>query len=1340
MVEKIKKQAGFTLIELVVVMALMTLLASLASWGILSWKKNSEWLKDEGYAKITFLAAKSALSNKEAGNTLDEFIEQVKEEGTCVSTLKNLPKDYLGEDIDDRIYYLSAKKGEYLDYCKGKTVSNQARLLFDLLDSSMEEDSALNGAIVLEIDVKAGQVYSIFVGTWADSFTYQFLQSGERGDISITGDSEYVSAKEIREDVNYRKEHVFGYYTSGGVGEVASLSPKKIKVTSLEIENGETLDLKFSSNSTLQNWDVVYKIDIYSKDLLFTIKLRGIDYQKGYDGIANLEVGNETYQFPLTYDGITYTLTLDAMVSSQVMQLHTNFKEIDTFSITRFLKEDNYLDNIYATVQAQPFEVDENSAVRTDEAYKKFISEFGAFDYVTEEPKKSEEVCALYSKIDQNVELTTWRHLNNIRYYTKKKSKTTFQLLENLDWKDVILYELRIEDGSPVRLKRWEKSAQFPTIETNFYKEWIFDGNDKTIQNLELGGLSSVSYGADNKLEFKNQATALAIFKTNDGIIQNLHLKNCKVYSELDTTNTVALLCSTNSGTIQEVSIDNQTSMNAIVKESKQSGMGSIVGVNTDSGVVENCVNEGMVEAEGSNVGGLIGINQGKILYSQEQSIPSVIGVGNVGGLVGFNDKDAEIELQSKLLIGKIIATGDNVGGFIGKNLSAEIFKNSIEVACTSIHGGKNVGGVIGENSIEAKEAITIQASTAKGAITALDHVGGIIGSQEGLAIIKDSTNRMEITATNEAGGILGSVEVKDDEAQTSTQSSKEQIEVIPGGTDIPPIEVEVEYKIEISNVKNYGKISSEAGLIGGIIAKLPEESRILESTNYADLSCKGGTLGGICGINDGGSIESCKIGFDKLELDGQNIGGLAGTNIGTISECKVGDKIQFHTEDTDNLGGMVVQNQGIIKDSTAEVDFKDVQSVKNLGGIVAVNTFEVNNSTYTGSILGKDIGTMGGIVGTNEGGILECSVELENVSIDSGTVGAIAGRNNRSIETSTLISKKEAKIKVQKGLLGGIVGVNNGTITNCGASKSWEFIGNTLNLLEADITHIPDFTNDASLDVGSYTFEIGEGALGGIVAENGREGSIKQCITGRNWKLTGGEICAGVIGINKSGEENSSLVNQAQVVDAGIVGRQEASNSSILEKCYNLGKVENKDGKAAGIISTMRYSSTMIRNCRNYGQVMGTTSAAGIATAQFLSVQFSGCVNLGTITSENKAAGIALDCGTSFVNCHNFGTISGESVIGIANAKAYFTQCANFGKLDSNNTVYAITNQEVGMQQCKYTMSIYNKEEIPLTPQLTQSLGFNFMVDKEFKDFKEAYGFYVDYIAQESTKGESTP
>ena len=1328
--KKIKKQAGFTLIELVVVMAIMVMLASLAGWGILSWRKNSEWLKDEGYAKITFLAAQSALSNKNATNTLDDYMGQVKEEGTKVSSVKNLPKDYLGENTDDRIYYLSAKRGEYLDYSKGKRVSNQAKLIFDLLSSSMDEDSALNGAIVLEVDVKAGQIYSTFVGTWADSFTYQFLRSGERGDISITGDSEQVKATQIRGNVNYRKEHVFGYYTLGEVGEVASLSPKKLKVTSLEIENNQTLDLKFSSNSKLQNWDVIYKIDVYSKNqkLLFSTKLRGIDYQKGYDGITRLEVNGTTYEFPLTYDGTTYTLTLDAMVSSQVLQLNQSFQEIDTLSITRFLTKEDASNNIYATVQAQPFEVDDRSATRTDEAYKKFISEFGAFDYTTEEPRKSEEVCALYSNIteDKVVEIANFRHLNNIRYYNDKKNKTSFKLLNDLDWKDAIIYELKTEEGGALRLKKWEKSAQFPTIDTKFDKNWTFDGNHKSIKNLELGSLSEVRYSDNNKLEFKNEATNLAMFTRNDGSIQNIYFKNCNIYSEVDTLNGVALLCSTNEGTISGVTIDSKTTMSATLKESKQSGMGSIAGIN-QGGIIEGCVNEGSVEARGDNVGGLVGYNKdGKIVFSQKQSIQSVIGMNNVGGLVGFNDAAGEIELKSKLFVKKVIGTGDDIGGYIGKNTSATIFKNPIEVSCESMEGGNNVGGVIGENNIDVTKAITIQASVDKGVITAQDHVGGIFGSQQGLAVIKDSTNHMEINANGLAGGIVGFVAEKtseDDEVSTLSLS------------DLPPIEVDVQYTLEISNTINYGKVYSKSGPVGGIISKTPQESKISECKNYADIGSKEGVVGGICGINNGGNILSCEIGVEEtLQLSGKNIGILVGTNIGSISECTVGNKVSLKTDGIENLGGITADNQGMIKDCNVNFDFNDLKSITNLGGIAATNSFEISDTTYTGSMVLTNTEVVGGMVASNEGGVINCTVQLEklNASGESCTVGGIVGKNNRSIETSTLVANKESKISIEQGRLGGIAGVNNGSIANCGATRSWEFVGGALNALESDITRIPDFTNDASQDTGIYQFEIvKEGTLGGIVAENGRDGSVKQCITGKNWILTGGNPSAGMIGVNKSGLENSELVNQATVMQSGIIGSQEvtSSNSWILEKCYNLGKVENKDGRAAGIISNVKYYGGTIRNCRNYGEIVGN-KAAGILTGEGVSMQLMGCINQGTITATSKAAGISVGCGTSFVNCHNFATITSDSTAGIANLKtqAYFTQCANFGKLSSDNTAYAITNAQVGDTQCKYTMG-----QIPLTPLLTESTKINYIITQEFESPKEAYEFYVDYIQQES-------
>lgn len=127
--------------------------------------------------------------------------------------------------------------------------------------------------------------------------------------------------------------------------------------------------------------------------------------------------------------------------------------------------------------------------------------------------------------------------------------------------------------------------------------------------------------------------------------------------------------------------------------------VGGLVGNNRE-GIIFRSYATGNVEAEGqgttyANAGGLVGDNnEGQILESMARGDVEAEGLPNLGGLVGFNRRDATI--SDCYARGSISGFGE-VGGLVGTNTGSI----SRCYATGSVEGFRNAGGLVGADGGE---------------------------------------------------------------------------------------------------------------------------------------------------------------------------------------------------------------------------------------------------------------------------------------------------------------------------------------------------------------------------------------------------------------------------------------------------------------------------------------------------------------------------------------------------------------------------------------------------------------------------------------------------------------
>ena len=210
--------------------------------------------------------------------------------------------------------------------------------------------------------------------------------------------------------------------------------------------------------------------------------------------------------------------------------------------------------------------------------------------------------------------------------------------------------------------------------------------------------------------------------------------------------------------------------------EATNGGAGGIFGENKANADGVTLINNGTVIGEGdTGTGGLIGINSGNFTHSSliNSVDGKVSGGSNVGGLIGINSAniiggreqknekgeyiDAGLYVNKIYNNGVIEATGDNVGGLIGKNLGKVVAGYNTGAVHTT---GENVGGIVGLNEKEGsldQVFNTVMTKDGKDEFigsNSANNVGGLIGNNKGS--ISNAYNTTAVQGNTVIGNAIG--------------------------------------------------------------------------------------------------------------------------------------------------------------------------------------------------------------------------------------------------------------------------------------------------------------------------------------------------------------------------------------------------------------------------------------------------------------------------------------------------------------------------------------------------------------------------------------------------------
>lgn len=1097
------KKKGFTLVELMVVLAITAILAALVGGGLIAYTRLARFEKNEANARTLFQTAQISLTRMETAGELDAFRRQVMEEG---STGDHFQNDVTVTDADGKPL-VSRTKTElnqnvaalYYDRT-GAAAGNHNALVKELLGDYIYDASLLNASICVEIDVQSGQVYSVFYDTKSDK-----LRFNQDGATNIY-DRSYG---------HRRNDSLVGYYSAEDRVNVVQLVQTKLKVKNPRLTNGETLTLSWSGNSSLGDLDTSYTATAYAagdtgvnRKPLFTITIKRdtagaaddnkqvitempvVIYQ--YDA-AGQQTGTEKKKlyFPLSYNKGSFVLTLDAMADAALLRACENDAEVaatSLYSITRLLNDPK---DIYIAMRAEPRE-----------------NYSDTYTASKEETTNEENTLLAKGGTAVTADLKYFRHLYNLRWSADWKiaDKGTYTLTPQasnstgLNWTGggVTVYCAAGAWPPVAKVPSLNDPVAWPTIPelgenivlTSKTAGVTTQTTRVPILNLQLSSKSVAKTGRAEQDVLADHYVGL--IGENKGKISYITLRDPDIQVNVKTETVAA-------GALPD---ENQLKLTAtkfvtaLAKEDENwrdvRAVGALCGVNT--GTLENCA---LTRGTNSSTSALVAaalafgdsttatertaedrtVNNKKYTYYTDEP-------RGIGGLVGVAIPKAESVMQDLT-----VASDVTVAGLL-------VDKDTQSVAETT---------AADQQAEKARYAAAAAEPNDENSLWRSVGVGGVFGTVDATQMTTNGdtniVNNGFVTGNGFTGGIVGNLFTTG--ANNSTPS--------------------------LTGLRNNGTVSAGANYKGD--TKGDAHSLVL-----------GQFFGGIAGYGRGVTLQGCEsvtrsdltetqlkeqveAGFDKKDgtltdaspLKGDFVGGLVGYGKEIVLEnCKTGKGYVLGSRFVGGLAGGFT-GSGVQQNDT---NSSDVFGNRYVGGIVSVNGSNsiISGMTNTGLVaaFGKNAAYVGGIVGVNDadwGG----SQDPKATATVQNCANRMSGDNatdTRRINLLKDLSSSAGNYADYADYVGGIAGSNgkNGVVM-------WD--------------------ENGTPTLGAILY--GNNYVGGVAGYNDEKATISNT-SGRNLTISGqivaaGKAVGGMIGLNCASTLPSATVKVSRVAGQQLVG-----------------------------------------------------------------------------------------------------------------------------------------------------------------------------------------------------------
>ena len=1011
-----KKNGGYTLVELVIVLALIAVLLGVTVGGIATYSKWAQFKQQNEYAETLFLAAQTQLTEYSQRGRLASLEYAASDNLVNLEIITNGEGDpananFIWGSTDSTyqgaIYYLMGTAEDYAAYLDGSMeTSDPLYALYEIFDAYLYDKTILSAAICIEFDPSEGLVYSVLYSNRNEGFTYGIETEG----LANINDR----SKEVR------KNKMIGYYGVDTLSKATSAGTAQPVISDVTLHNGETLSLSYHLSELEQaTGSLIYEIAISDADTnqdLLTIVIN--DSSLNTDPVSDtgnyLLVAEDSSTRSCTIEGKvtryeeggtvvdlgictfpayvdeenTIHLVLDAVDLGATTASYADSAEAiaagednafaDTFSFLRFGLD---VENIYCTVQGS------------------------GFGYMTTAKKQSNACHASFGQYTEGsatenriYTIENARHLYNMRFVESDEDEdaTTYTLVEDFAWDETIgagfvykdqttvetingqawlaagnIYKERFtDDDLKVGVDDSEAEKAFPSLDA--LREGSIFHSVNLLRNHMISGLI-LSYEANLAAEIisgEAEDEYTGLFLINQGEIDRIDLDRITVRGQDQT----GAFCGVNQGTLSDLAVFSSDDSSAVTGEDY---VGGITGRQDDAAMVySEMMSEADVEGH-RYVGGIVGA----ITVSGE-TIVTVENCSNAGQVTGETESSGVDESAY-------------IGGIVGYCQNAGVSGDSLVIR-----------GCVSSSTYNSEEIAAILADV--GAHTKGVYVGGIVGLNEGATIencntLADEEQESYVFGGRYVGGIVG---------------------LNMGGT----VSGDTQNNINQANVigRSYvggivGANATVSGTENGFLAvdNTPDNSLILEDwVNEGTVVASACYAGGITGFNAGVIINcTSDVAYDDASAS---------------LSSQVGEACDY-------AGGVIGYNNGILCYAASNPDeitvpvFSVVSGRDYVGGIIGFNdeSAEVRDYRLAGGYITGDV-FVGGYAGLNlaEDLLSNNSSLSVSFSILSGSycVGGVCGGNiikpNYHLTTEYHVNNLLGKITGQ-GFVGGVLGYN---------------------------------------------------------------------------------------------------------------------------------------------------------------------------------------------------------------------------------------------------------------------------------------------------------------------------
>lgn len=1288
--KKARRSSGFTMVELMVVLAIMAILAALVGGGLIAYTRLARFEKNEANARTLFQTAQIALTRRDTAGELDDFRQKVLLNGQAGAHFD--PAAQKADELNKNIYAL------YYDKVTDDDSDNE--LLRELLGDYIYDDSLLNAAICVEIDAASGQVYSVFYDTNADK-----LRFGETNGATNIYDRSY----------DYRRhDSLVGYYSAEDRVNVVELQQTKLKVKNPRLSNTETLTLSWGGDVTrdtqVQYVATAYKsTDTDKKNPLFEIEveLPAVKTNEpvplktriySYNG-GNKTEKEKTLYYPLSYNKGNFVLTLDAMASADLLRSCENdsgetansisVTDSSLYSITRLMSGGPQ--DFYVTLQA-----------KARDGY--------SGSYTPSTPADTNVENSLFAKEATATEgnLTYFRHLYNLRWADNWASGQTAAYTlaaqslgaTGLNWTggSVTVYCPAQGKNFPPEAKvpSAEEAVAWPTILT-LPKNVTLDGGNITIMNLQLRGSSVSQTGRLGREELLDRYIGLV--GENNGTIKNMTLRdadvqvNVKIVARaagtLPLTGTTALkpletkdsayrdiravgaLCGVNTGTLENCTLTHGKN-NAVSAQ-----VLAMLPFDDNATAIARTTVSGTAyyENEPRGIGGLVGVAIPKNGQPQTISALTVDANVTVAGLLQDNSPKAADETLTEQARYAAAASGENsvwrsigVGGVVGTmdaanlKLEADPINKKTITNKAAVIGSAFTGGVVGNLYNSSSTDVTLTGLQNEGTVSVGANYqgqnsrvlgqffGGIAGYCKDVTLSgSTSTTRRDMTETQLKTAVKGGY--ANDGALTDDSPLKGDfvggLVGFASGSKLENCTTQKSYVLgrcfvggmaggfSGSQLKITGGSNSSTVLgnryVGGVVSVNGSQSTVSGVTNsglVAGLGKNAAYVGGIAGLND-------------ADWGSTN----AANTTATIQNC-----VSSMASDTatNSSRSALLQALSTYEDTNKE---KATTRADYVGGLVgrngknAVLTWDNEASTVQiGAVIcGNDF--VGGLVGCNDATAKITNTSTSLLTVSGEIVGGKAVGGMIGLNLAPALPAADIKVTEISGTLcvGGVIGANMPVVGTDGTAFT-----------------ITSAISGGKVSTFTTTAKAGrikaDGLAGGIIGYNCLLASAPTDLT---TILPAVAQDTGLVTVNTLPRSDKEMnlngaANQFNLeVNAyvgGIVGYNDAETRLTIRNATNgsdsnaasVGslKMRGETGTLGSGVSLQEYKDRFNYNDYAGGKDARGSMAGGIIGCVTQNTTLEGCTNYGIVSHKSAAGGIAGWNDGSIKNCSTYATL----------------------------------------------------------------------------------------------------